>query len=138
MGSLEKVEEVMKNAQNIVRELNETTTSLLKKLDKTLEEAINYLRTEDAKREYMSRGFEPSVLLDFPDHLRKTVRAVLELGTGTAEQVSEKTGRSRSLESTYLNQLHTMGYLIRERRGQLVHYKVDFKKAEKVVGKWQR
>ncbi|MEM2971541.1 MAG: hypothetical protein QW270_03865 [Candidatus Bathyarchaeia archaeon] len=136
--SLEKIEETMRNAQTIIKELNETVSLLLKKLDKTIEEAINQLKTEKARYEYLSKGFEPSVLLDFPDHLRKTMRAVLELGTGTAEQVSEKTGRSRSLESTYLNQLCTMGYLIRERRGQRVHYKVDFKKAEKVVGKWQK
>lgn len=138
MEALEKVEETMRNAQSIIKELNETTNSLLKKLDKVIEEAIGALKTEAARREYLGKGFQPSALLEFPDHLRKTIRAVLELGTGTAEQVSEKTGRSRSLESTYLNQLCTMGYLIRERRGQLVHYKADFKKAEKVVGKWQK
>ena len=42
-------------------------------------------------------------LQELPDHLEESMIALIELGQGTAEDVAEKTGRVRNLESSYLN-----------------------------------
>ena len=57
-------------------------------------------------------------LLLLPDHLRKTMIALIEMGQATASQLSEKTGRVRNLESSYLNQLERMGLVERFREGR--------------------
>ena len=61
-------------------------------------------------------------LLSLPDSLRKSVLVVLTLGKATAENVANKTGRARSVESAYLNQLVRMGYLKRVREGKRVYF----------------
>ena len=65
-----------------------------------------------------------NTLASLPDHLRKTASAVLALGEATAEQVADKTGRTRAGESDYLNQLVGRGFLKRERRGKQVYFQV--------------
>jgi len=57
-------------------------------------------------------------LLLLPDHLRKTMIALIEMGQATASQLAEKTGRVRNLESSYLNQLERMGLVERFREGR--------------------
>jgi len=63
-------------------------------------------------------------LLSLPDHLRKTATVLCDLGEATAEEVAERTGRARAVESSYLNQLVRMGYLKKERRGRRVLFSV--------------
>jgi hypothetical protein len=63
---------------------------------------------------------ERPTLLNLPDHLRKTMVAIIELGEGTAEDVADRTGRVRNLESSYLNQLVRLGHLQKRRRER--HY----------------
>ena len=53
---------------------------------------------------------EPEIA-NLPDHLRQTYIAVLRRGECTATEVSNETGRCRSVESNYLNQLLRMGKL---------------------------
>ncbi len=125
------VEERLAAIQLLVDEINETTNRNLKKINEQINEIIYKLKIESTK--IKSKGFEPSLLLEFPDHLRLTVRILLELGMATAEEVSKKTGRSRSMESSYLNQLTTMGYVQKDRKGQLVYYKIKFD-TEKIRG----
>lgn len=44
--------------------------------------------------------------IDFPDHLRKTMRGLIELGgRATASELAKKTKRARAVESGYLNQI---------------------------------
>ena len=50
-------------------------------------------------------------LIELPNHLRKTMLAVISLGEATAEEVSEQTGRARASEMDRLNQLQRMGYV---------------------------
>ncbi len=58
-------------------------------------------------------GSDAVSLLLLPDHLRKTMIALTELGQATASQLAEKTGRVRNLESSYLNQLERIGLVER-------------------------
>ncbi len=63
-------------------------------------------------------------LLDLPDHLRKTASIVCDRGRATAREVSDRTQRSRAVESGYLNQLVRMGYLKKDRGGRRVYFSV--------------
>jgi hypothetical protein len=56
-----------------------------------------------------------SELFLLPDHLRKTFMIVASKGECNAAIVSNLTGRSRAIESSYLNQLARMGWLERRR-----------------------
>jgi len=62
------------------------------------------------------------VLLSLPDHLRKTIIALHRKGEATATEIAEETGRARAVESGYLNQLHTMRYVKKRRRGRTVYF----------------
>ncbi|MEA1904962.1 MAG: helix-turn-helix domain-containing protein [Candidatus Hadarchaeota archaeon] len=64
-------------------------------------------------------------LLSIPDHLRKSALAIVRLGKATAADVAEETGRSRAIESAYLNQLVRMGYLKNRREGRTVYFQVQ-------------
>ena len=52
-----------------------------------------------------------SKLISLPDHLRRTYIFVASKGECDATIVSNLTGRTRALESNYLNQLARMGWL---------------------------
>lgn len=52
--------------------------------------------------------------------LRRTLNALQELGRAAAEEVAAKTGRARSLESVYLNQLTQLGLVRKVRVGKKV------------------
>lgn len=125
------VEERLAAIQLLANEINEITNRNLKKINEHINEVVYKLKIDATK--IKSTGFEPGLLLEFSDHLRLTVRVLLELGMATAEEVSKKTDRSRSMESSYLNQLTTMGYVQKERKGQLVYYKIKFD-TEKIKG----
>jgi hypothetical protein len=61
-----------------------------------------------------------SKLLSLPDNLRKTYLTVASRGESSAIQVSNLTGRSRPIESSYLNQLIRMGWLTKHRDSKTV------------------
>lgn len=63
-------------------------------------------------------------LLRLPDHLRQTFIALAKVGEGTAEDVSNITGRARAIESAYLNQLTHLGYAVKKRKGKKVYFTV--------------
>jgi predicted transcriptional regulator len=56
-------------------------------------------------------------LIELPNHLRKTMLAVISLGKANAEEVSEQTGGARASESDNLDQLQRMGYVKKKRAG---------------------
>jgi len=59
--------------------------------------------------------------LTLPEHLRRSLSALFKLGgKGTADEVSKLTGKARANESAYLNQLETMGFIKRQKRGREV------------------
>ncbi|MHA2345603.1 MAG: hypothetical protein ACXACP_02675 [Candidatus Hodarchaeales archaeon] len=60
-------------------------------------------------------------LLKLPSHLRRTMQVLMTMNEGgTASQVASRTGKSRSLESDYLNQLFEKGELIKRHEGKRV------------------
>jgi len=61
-------------------------------------------------------------LMELPNHLRETMLAIIALREGTATDVSEQTGKSRSSESDYLNQLERMGYLKRRYASRKIYF----------------
>ena len=65
-------------------------------------------------------------LLGLPDHLRKTMIAVAETNQATADQLAEKTGRVRNLESSYLNQLERMGLIEKFRKGRKIYFRARY------------
>ncbi|WMW25337.1 helix-turn-helix domain-containing protein [Methanolobus sediminis] len=75
-----------------------------------------------------------AVFLTVPDSIRKSLFAVSKLTSCTADEVSEITGRHRSIENKYLNELYRAGWLERERKGKKIYYslskKVDNKNNE--------
>ena len=118
----------------------ETTSKILLKLSKDLKALTGKvdlilasqkraipLRTVDekaAENEASYEALDVMTLLSLPDHLRKTAVAASTLRRATAADVAKETGRARAAESNYLNQLVTMKYIQRERKGKKVYFYV--------------
>jgi DNA-binding transcriptional ArsR family regulator len=68
-----------------------------------------------------------AVFLTVPDSIRKSLFAVSKLNSCTADEVSEITGRHRSIENKYLNELYRAGWLERERKGKKIYYSLTKK-----------
>lgn len=64
----------------------------------------------------MSRG----IILSPP--LWRTLKAVIELKEATADDLSKKTGRPRTIESRYLAELNRLGIIARKRISRRVYY----------------
>jgi DNA-binding transcriptional ArsR family regulator len=63
--------------------------------------------------------------VELPTHLRRSFDALAKIGEeASANEVAEKTGRQRAVESDYLNQLNTMGILIKRRRDRKVMFSI--------------
>jgi regulator of replication initiation timing len=71
-----------------------------------------------------------ALYLTVPDSLRKSLFAVSELSKATADDVCIRTGRHRSIENKYLNELVRAGWLKRERIGKKVYYSSRKKKED--------
>jgi ArsR family transcriptional regulator, lead/cadmium/zinc/bismuth-responsive transcriptional repressor len=72
------------------------------------------------------KGVDSLTLLHLPGHLQKTALALMQLaGKATAADISEKTGRERAVESSYLNQLVVMGLIKKERKGRNTFFIMD-------------
>lgn len=70
-------------------------------------------------------GFD--LLSNTPAHLRKTYEALLIIDDdkATASEVANKTGKSRSLESDYLNQLVTLRLVKKKQDGRKVYFSIS-------------
>ncbi|MCL2173467.1 MAG: helix-turn-helix domain-containing protein [Nitrososphaerota archaeon] len=73
-------------------------------------------------------------LLNMPDHLRKTAIIICRNSRATAEEIAEQTNRARAVESSYLNQLVTMGYIKKMRKGRKAYFYVDRERVEDNYG----
>ncbi len=63
-----------------------------------------------------------AMFLTVPDSLRKSLFVVSELSKATADEVCQRTGRHRSIENKYLNELVRAGWLTRQRIGKKIYY----------------
>ncbi len=65
-------------------------------------------------------------LMSLPEHLRTTASLVVKLGEATAAQISKGSGRQRTLESMYLNELVRLGHADKVKRGKEVYYRTNY------------
>jgi hypothetical protein len=65
-----------------------------------------------------------SELFSLPNHLRTTFLTVASKGECCAVDVSCSTGKSRAIESSYLNQLVHMGWLRKRRDGKRLMFRL--------------
>ena len=98
-------------------------------LDRICEELLNIrYRLDDIENSFSNWNPQPlevpeSSLLSLPDHLRKTYLIVASKGECSATQVSNTTGRSRAIESSYLNQLARIGLLTKRRNSRTLKFR---------------
>lgn len=98
------------------------------RLDRIFQELLTIRhRLDDIERMFSNWNPQPlhiseSDLLSLPDNLRKTYLIVASEGECSATQVSDLTGRSRAIESSYLNQLVRMGWLAKRRNSKTLHF----------------
>lgn len=95
----------------------------IKEIERRLENVERALGLRDADRGRRPLQVDFGELLELPDSLRRTILALRGLREATTEEVAERTGRTRSVETIYLNQLVRMGLLARERRGRKIYFK---------------
>ena len=57
-------------------------------------------------------------VLSLPQHLQQTILALNQIGRGTASDVAAKTGKARTVESAYLNQLVTHQWVTKVRNSR--------------------
>ncbi len=114
-----------------IESLEKELKAISSKLDKIVEllEAIrkglplSYRKVAEVEDALSTGIIDAVTLLSVPDHLRRTLVALAKLGgEATSEDVANATGRARAVESAYLNQLATLGYVIKERRGRKVYF----------------
>jgi DNA-binding MarR family transcriptional regulator len=111
------------------------------KLDRIFQELLDIRhRLDDIERMFSNWDPQPlniseSKLLSLPDNLRKTYLIVASEGECSATHVSGLTGRSRAIESSYLNQLVRMGWLTRRRNSKTLHFRTlsGSKKRQKLI-----
>lgn len=118
-AALEKVKEALNQISSKIDRLIEMDERILQR----------FSETRGPRRERRTPEFggalDVMTLLSLPDHLRKSAMVVCETnGEATADEVAEKTGRARAVESGYLNQLVTMGHLTKKRKGRRVYFHV--------------
>ena len=99
------------------------------KLDRIFQELVDIRRRlDDIERMFSNQRPEPvniseSMLLSLPDNLRRTYLIVASEGECSATRVSDLSGRSRAIESSYLNQLVRMGWLMKRRSSKTLQFR---------------
>jgi len=95
---------------------------------KLLDEFNERLKSMESRISDFESRFSPVVedkmamFLTVPDTIRKSLFAVTQLGKCTADDVCVITGRHRSIENRYLNELTRSGWVGRQRKGKDIFY----------------
>jgi hypothetical protein len=104
-------------------------TRILVRLDQILQELQNIrYRLDDIENMFSKWNPQPltvpeSELFSLPDNLRKSYLIVVSKGECSATEVSNLTGRSRAIESSYLNQLVRMDRLTKRRNSKTLNFR---------------
>jgi len=116
---------------------NKKSSTILEKIEESLEKLNDKIEIMiEIQKNGASNNIKASLslpdasldvmtLLSMPDHLRKTAMTICRCSRATAEEVAKQTKRARAVESAYLNQLVTMGYLKKERNGRKAYFFID-------------
>lgn len=93
----------------------------LKKIEKRLELVEKRIKVLE------NLAFTNKQLLGLPYHLLTTFLTVYKLGKSvTASDVSYETKKRRAVESAYLNQLVTMGYLKKNKKYRKAYFEINY------------
>jgi hypothetical protein len=71
---------------------------------------------------------DASLMMELPDHLRKTAIILTKLSRATAEDIARISKRARAVESAYLNSLCLMGWVKKERKGRKAFFWIEYEK----------
>ncbi|MCD6428362.1 MAG: hypothetical protein J7L12_01955 [Desulfurococcales archaeon] len=112
------------DSASVLADINKKLDRIIELLEKLVQRVPQTLRSIADVEDALKTGILDVVtLLSVPDHLRKTLIALAKLGgEATSEEVAKHTGRARAVESAYLNQLATLGYVIKRRKGRKVYF----------------
>ena len=102
-------------------ELQDTLGQLDRKVDLIVE---SKKMSSDKINQVLDSPLDVVTLLSLPDNLRKTAMALSRLREAAATDVARETHRERAVESAYLNQLVTMGYVLKERKGRIAYFTI--------------
>ncbi len=117
MADIESLEKELRAISNKLDKIVELLEAIRKSLP------LSYRKVAEVEDALSTGIIDAVTLLSVPDHLRRTLVALAKLGgEATSEDVANATGRARAVESAYLNQLATLGYVIKERRGRKVYF----------------
>ncbi|MFX1516571.1 MAG: hypothetical protein ACFFC6_09700 [Promethearchaeota archaeon] len=101
-----------------LQELKKVTKRISHRID-AIDVGVGVKKAPKPQIKEISTGLD--YLTQIPQHLRDTFGAILKRDAGaTALEISLETGKSRSLESDYLNQLVDRGYVTKVRDGKKV------------------
>jgi len=114
----------MRNKKTSIEEKLDRIMLLLEKLTQNVNEMKMEIST------FKLFNFELGWLLEFKSDIRQTVITLLTLGVATAGDISKKTGRSRTRESSNLNKLVKMDYVKKWRKGRSFYYMMKPNKKE--------
>jgi hypothetical protein len=104
--------------------MSQVTPSLLREIMQILKSSERKLDRLLELQKPPFADFVPGTFLSLPKHLRRSMQAMTLSGEATAEQISDRTGRSRAAESDYLNQLVDRSFLKKTRRGREIVFQV--------------
>lgn len=106
-------------------EMDEADLERIKRIEERLDALERIIKIiEPPTTRKPSPSLSMKALLALSGSLQKTMLAIQELEEATSTGVAEKTGRARSVETIYLNQLTRLGYLNKERRGRKIYFTV--------------
>jgi DNA-binding MarR family transcriptional regulator len=117
-----------KKPLNILEKIEATLEKLNDKVEIMIEiqkSGNSVSNSQKASLSLPEASLDVMTLLSMPDHLRKTAMSICRCSRATAEEIAEQTKRARAVESAYLNQLVTMGYLKKERKGRKAYFFID-------------
>lgn len=104
--------------------MNDALIDRIKRLEERLDVLEKKIQLQDPSTLSSSVSLSQKDLLALPSSLQKTMLAIQGLQEATSTGVSKETGRARSVETIYLNQLARLGYLNKERKGRKIFFKV--------------
>ena len=114
----------MKRILILLNDMNYKIDQLLRISEELTHNFENLGRSRSEFTENIPESFDVMSLIEIPDHLRRTILALLKLKKATADEIAKSTGRSRAIESSYLNQLVRLGYIRKIKVGKKAYFEI--------------
>ncbi|MFX0171619.1 MAG: hypothetical protein ACFE9L_06845 [Candidatus Hodarchaeota archaeon] len=133
---LEQIPELIQQSIKVVRDEIQSTSNDVRLMIRGIHAEIQEVKTlatsnkrliEKLAKKTPLKKHTPEIssgldlLEKIPQHLRRTYETVMKIDqAATARDVAEATGKSRPLESDYLNQLSDLGWIFKKSAGKTV------------------